>query len=309
MPIRIPDELPAVTDLRDENIFVMTSSRAQFQDIRPLKVLFLNLMPKKIETELQFLRLLSNTPLQVDIQLLRISHHESKNTPKAHLDAFYCDFDDIKEQNFDGLVITGAPLGLVEFQDVDYWPELDEIIRWSQTHVTSTLFVCWAVQAGLNTLYNIPKQTLPEKISGVYTHTTLMPHALLTRGFDGQFSAPHSRYAAFPEAMIRENTDLDILAASEEAGAYLFASKDKRQVYVTGHAEYDADTLAGEYQRDSDAGLDPAIPMNYFPDNDPSKTPVSSWRGHGHLLYANWLNYCVYQITPYDLSVMNPTAD
>lgn len=309
MPIRVPDELPAASILRNENVFVMTSSRAKVQEIRPLKVLILNLMPKKIETENQFLRLLSNSSLQLDIQLLRVDTRESKNTPVEHLDNFYCDFADIEHQNFDGLIVTGAPLGQVDFCDVAYWPQIERIIAWARHHVTSTMFVCWAVQAALNVLYNIKKETRQEKLSGVYAHHTLQPHALLTRGFDDTFLAPHSRYAAFPREMIVNHTDLELLAESDVAGAYLFASKDKRLVFVTGHAEYDALTLSGEYFRDLDAGLEPVLPLNYFPENNPDVTPTASWRSHGHLLFANWLNYYVYQITPYDLRQMNPTLE
>ncbi|RYC41356.1 homoserine O-acetyltransferase MetA [Pectobacterium zantedeschiae] len=309
MPIRVPDELPAVNFLRNENVFVMTSSRAKTQEIRPLKVLVLNLMPKKIETENQFLRLLSNSPLQIDIQLLRIDSRESKNTPTEHLNNFYCNFDDIQDENFDGLIVTGAPLGLVDFCDVVYWPQIARVIEWAKEHVTSTLFVCWAVQAALNILYDIPKMTRKEKLSGVYSHQTLQPHALLTRGFDETFLAPHSRYADFPADVIRQHTDLDILVESEQAGAYLFASKDKRLAFVTGHPEYDVLTLAGEFFRDCDAGLDPTVPVNYFPDDNPELAPKASWRSHGHLLFVNWLNYYVYQITPYDLRRMNPTLD
>ncbi|MFC3396844.1 homoserine O-acetyltransferase MetA [Brenneria rubrifaciens] len=309
MPIRVPDELPAVNFLRNENVFVMTSSRAKTQEIRPLKVLVLNLMPKKIETENQFLRLLSNSPLQIDIQLLRIDSRESKNTPTEHLDNFYCNFDDIQDENFDGLIVTGAPLGLIDFCDVVYWPQIERVIKWAKEHVTSTLFVCWAVQAALNILYGIPKMTRQEKLSGVYSHQTLQPHALLTRGFDETFLAPHSRYADFPTEVIRQHTDLDILVDSEQTGAYLFASKDKRLAFVTGHPEYEAHTLAGEYFRDCEAGLKPNVPANYFPDNNPDIAPKATWRSHGHLLFVNWLNYYVYQITPYDLRRMNPTLE
>ncbi len=265
MPIRVQDELPAVNFLRNENVFVMTTTRATTQEIRPLKVLILNLMPKKIETENQFLRLLSNSPLQVDIQLLRIDARESRNTPAEHLNNFYCNFDEICDQNFDGLIVTGAPLGLVEFNDVAYWPQIKQVLEWAKDHVTSTLFVCWAVQAALNILYGIPKQTRAEKISGVYEHHILHPHALLTRGFDDSFLAPHSRYADFPAGLIRDYTDLEILAETEEGDAYLFASKDKRIAFVTGHPEYDANTLASEYFRDVEAGLNPEVPHNYFP--------------------------------------------
>lgn len=309
MPIRVPDELPAVNFLRNENVFVMTSSRAKTQEIRPLKVLILNLMPKKIETENQFLRLLSNSPLQIDIQLLRIDSRESKNTPAEHLDNFYCNFEDIQDENFDGLIVTGAPLGLVDFCDVAYWPQIERVIDWAKNHVTSTLFVCWAVQAALNILYGIPKMTREVKLSGVYQHQTLQQHALLTRGFDETFLAPHSRYADFPADVIRQYTDLDILAESEQAGAYLFASRDKRVAFVTGHPEYDTLTLAGEYCRDNAAGLNPSIPLNYFPNDNPELTPKASWRSHGHLLFSNWLNYYVYQITPFDLRHMNPTLE
>lgn len=309
MPIRVPDELPAVNFLRQENVFVMTTSRAMHQEIRPLKVLILNLMPKKIETENQFLRLLSNSPLQVDIQLLRIDNRESRNTPQQHLNNFYCNFNDIREHNFDGLIVTGAPLGLVEFNDVAYWSQIRCILEWAHSHVTSTLFVCWAVQAALNILYGIPKQTRRDKLSGVYAHYLTHPHALLTRGFDDTFLAPHSRYADFASDLIREYTDLDIFAESEGKDAYLFASKDKRIAFVTGHPEYDAGTLAGEYFRDVDAGLVPQVPHNYFPDDDPTQPPRASWRSHGNLLFTNWLNYYVYQITPFDLRHMNPTQD
>ncbi|BDH47569.1 homoserine O-succinyltransferase [Salmonella enterica subsp. enterica serovar Choleraesuis] len=309
MPIRVPDELPAVNFLRQENVFVMTTSRASHQEIRPLKVLILNLMPKKIETENQFLRLLSNSALQLDIQLLRIDARESRNTPAEHLNAFYCNFADIQDQNFDGLIVTGAPLGLVEFDDVAYWPQIQRVLEWAKDHVTSTLCVCWAVQAALNVLYNIPKHTRKDKLSGVYEHHITQPHALLTRGFDDSFLAPHSRYADFPASVIREHTDLDILAESANGDAYLFASRDKRIAFVTGHPEYDAHTLASEYFRDCEAGLSPDVPWNYFPNNDPERAPRASWRSHGNLLFANWLNYYVYQITPYDLRQMNPTLD
>lgn len=309
MPIRVQDELPAVNFLRDENMFVMTTSRAANQAIRPLKVLILNLMPKKIETENQFLRLLSNSPLQIDIQLLRIDYRESKNTPAEHLDNFYCDFNEIKHKNFDGLIITGAPLGLVDFENVAYWDQIADVVSWAKEHVTSTLFVCWAVQAALNILYGIPKQTREIKLSGVYPHRTLQPLAHLTRGFDDSFFAPHSRYADFPLDTIRQYTDLDIFAASEQVGAYLMATRDKRMVFVTGHPEYDPQTLAEEYFRDLDAGLAPSVPLNYFPEDNPENLPIASWRSHGHLLFTNWLNYYVYQITPFDLKHMNPTLD
>ncbi len=309
MPIRVPDELPAVNFLRNENVFVMTSSRALVQNIRPLKILILNLMPKKIETENQFLRLLSNSPLQLDIQLLRIDNRESRNTPTEHLDTFYRNFADIRDENYDGLIVTGAPLGLVDFDDVAYWPQIQQVLHWAKDHVTSTLFVCWAVQAALNILYGLPKITREQKLSGVYQHSLVQPHALLTRGFDDQFLAPHSRYADFPTEIIREHTDLDLFAVSEETGAYLMASRDKRLVFVTGHPEYDSHTLADEYLRDIGAGIDSPLPYNYFPGNNCRLIPQASWRSHGHLLFSNWLNYYVYQITPYDLKHMTPTLD
>ncbi len=309
MPIKVPDELPAVNFLRNENVFVMTSSRAKIQEIRPLKMLLLNLMPKKIETENQFLRLLSNSPLQLDIQLLRIDNHQSRHTPAEHLNNFYCYFDDIQHDNFDGLIITGAPLGLIDFCDIVWWTQIERILHWAREHVTSTLFVCWAVQAALNILYGVPKQTRCVKLSGVFEHQILHPHALLTRGFDDIFLAPHSRYADFPSQLIREHTDLDIFAEAERAGVYLMASKDKRLVFVTGHPEYDALTLSAEYHRDCETGLNPQIPHCYFPDDNPERVPRASWRSHGNLLFSNWLNYCVYQITPYDLRHMNPTLE
>ncbi|OON41596.1 homoserine O-succinyltransferase [Izhakiella australiensis] len=309
MPIRVPDELPAVNFLRNENVFVMTSSRARMQEIRPLKVLLLNLMPKKIETENQFLRLLSNSPLQLDIQLLRIDNRETRNTPVEHLNTFYCNFEDIQEENYDGLIVTGAPLGLVDFSDVAYWPQIARVINWAKQHVTSTLFVCWAVQAALNILYGIPKQTRQDKLAGVFEHQILHPHALLTRGFDDTFLAPHSRYADFPTQLIRDYTDLEIFAEAEQVGSYLMGTKDKRMAFVTGHPEYDALTLSGEFYRDCEAGLNPQIPHNYFPQNNPQLPPRASWRSHGNLLFSNWLNYYVYQITPYDLRRMNPTLE
>ena len=300
MPIKIPDSLPANEILKAENIFVMTESRAVHQDIRPLHVLILNLMPKKIETETQILRKLSNTPLQIEVDLLRIDDHVSKNTPKAHIDTFYQDFDHVKDKYYDGLIITGAPLGKVPFEQVSFWVCLVLLIRWSKEHVTSTMFLCWAVQAALNVFYDIPKMTLPEKLSGVYLHNTSKIHEPLIRGFDDIFWAPHSRYAAFDIDVIKERTDLTILASSPEVGVYLAVSPDSKQVYVTGHSEYDAETLNNEYIRDVKAGLNPKIPVNYFTNDDPSTTPHSTWQSHGFLLFSNWLNYYVYQNTPYN---------
>ncbi|RDE22844.1 homoserine O-succinyltransferase [Motiliproteus coralliicola] len=301
MPIKIPDLLPAVDVLGSENIFVMTETRAMHQDIRPIKLIILNLMPKKIETENQLIRLLSNTPLQIDIELLRIDQRESKNTPAKHLNSFYRSFEQIKDNYYDGMIITGAPLGLTDFEDIVYWDRVEEVIHWTRDHVTSTMFLCWAVQAALKVLFDLPKQTRQQKLSGVYGHQILVQHDPLIRGFDDQFLVPQSRNAAFPVSFINNHTDLHLLASSEEAGAYLMASSDRRQVYVTGHPEYDAETLAQEYWRDKDAGLDPAVPLNYFPDDDPEAKPRNKWRSHANLLFANWLNYYVYQITPYEL--------
>ncbi|NAW85310.1 homoserine O-acetyltransferase MetA, partial [Photobacterium halotolerans] len=298
---KIPDQLPATDILRSENIFVMSAKRAASQEIRPLKVLLLNLMPKKIETETQFLRLLSNSPLQVDVELLRIDNRPTKNTPTEHLDTFYRQFEMVKHRNFDGLIVTGAPLGLVQFEDVLYWEEIQAILNWAKGHVTSTMYVCWAAQAGLKLMYDLPKRTRKEKLSGIYTHRVHNPHHPLLRGFDDTFWAPHSRYADFSPEFLSEHTDLDILATSDQAGVYLATTKDKRNVFVTGHPEYDAHTLHNEYMRDLGEGMEPKIPVNYYQDNDPDKPPVASWRSHGHLLFANWLNYCVYQQTPYDL--------
>lgn len=312
MPIKIPDQLPATEVLREENIFFMQESRATTQAIRPLKVIILNLMPKKIETETQFLRLLSNSPLQVDVELLRIDNRTSKNTPTEHLDTFYRQFEGIKDRNFDGLIITGAPLGLVQFEDVIYWDHLQTIMTWAKDHVTSSLYVCWAAQAGLKLLYDLPKRTRKEKLSGVYKHTNLDQHHPILRGFDDQFLAPHSRYADFSADYLKSHTDLDILATSKEAGVYLAATKDKRNVFVTGHPEYDSFTLHNEYVRDLGEGMEPTIPVNYYPNDNPNITPKATWRSHGHLLFSNWLNYCVYQQTPYDLehfSEQNFTRD
>lgn len=312
MPIKIPDKLPATDILRSENIFVMSEARAASQEIRPLRVLLLNLMPKKIETETQFMRLLSNSPLQVDVELLRIDNRPTKNTPTEHLDTFYRQFDTVKHRNYDGLIVTGAPLGLVQFEDVLYWEEIQAIMNWAREHVTSTMYVCWAAQAGLKLLYDLPKRTRKEKLSGVYFHQIHDCHHPVLRGFDDTFLAPHSRYADFSPDYLAEHTDLDILATSEQAGVYLAATKDKRNLFVTGHPEYDVSTLHNEYIRDVGEGMEPNIPVNYYPDNNPEKPPVASWRSHGHLLFSNWLNYCVYQQTPYDLdqfSVANFTRD
>lgn len=299
MPINIPNGLPAASVLTSEHVFVMTQDRAEHQDIRPLELLFLNLMPKKIVTEIQYMRKLSSTPIQVNIELLRIDHHVSKNTPQSHLDTFYKDFAEVKNRYFDGMIITGAPLDKTDFDDVTYWSKLQEILNWSTTHVTSTLFSCWGVAAALKHFYDIPLINREQKLSGVYWHKTTNTVNALTRGFDDYFLAPQSRFIDFPTHVIDSNTDLVILADSDEAGVFLACSRDKRQVYVTGHPEYDADTLADEYRRDLNAGLNPILPKNYFPHDDPSLQPRCTWRSHGALLFSNWVNY-IYQETPFD---------
>lgn len=302
MPIRIPDDLPAAATLKSENIFTMDETRASHQNIRPLRVLILNLMPKKIETETQLMRLLSNTPLQVDIELLRVDARASRNTPQAHLDKFYGDFERVKNKKWDGFIITGAPLGTVPFEEVYYWDKFTEILEWSRHNVTSTLFLCWAAQAAFKYLYGLDKVTRTNKLSGIYLHTTHHHHHPLVRGFDDQFWAPLSRFAEFDSQYILENSDLTVFADAPEAGIYLAASPDCRQVFITGHPEYDADTLNNEYLRDLGEGLDPTLPVNYYPNDNKNETPRATWRSHGNLLYSNWLNYCVYQVTPYDLS-------
>lgn len=302
MPIKIPKNLPAHDILTEENIFVMEDCRATSQDIRPLRLAVLNLMPTKITTETQIIRVLSNTPLQIDLTLLTMETHKSLNTPEEHMSTFYRKFSDIKDQRFDGLIITGAPVENLEFDDVDYWDELCEIMAWSKKNVYSTLHICWAAQAGLYYHYNIKKYPLPEKMSGVFSHRNLMPEHPLLRGFDEEFSAPHSRHTEVRRCDIEASGKLDILAESDEAGIYIVASKKRRLFYVTGHSEYDAETLALEYKRDLSRGLEPKLPRHYFPDDDPTKTPKNTWRAHAHLLFSNWLNYFVYQNTPYDLA-------
>lgn len=310
MPIKIPDSLPAANILRQENIFVMSQARAQSQNIRTLKVLLLNLMPRKIETETQFMRLLSNSPLQVEVELLRIDDRPSKNTPAEHLDTFYRQFQMIQDRNFDGMIVTGAPLGLVPFENVIYWGHLKNIMDWAKEHVTSTLYVCWAAQAALKLLYDLPRKTRKEKLSGVYLHQTnkKLSHNPILRGFDDTFLAPYSRYADFSSSDLIHFTDLDILATSDIAGVYLAATGDKRNLFVTGHPEYDSHTLHNEYIRDLAEDITTPIPVNYYPDNDPSNAPFVSWRSHGYLLFSNWLNYCVYQLTPFDLDHFSEAA-
>jgi homoserine O-succinyltransferase len=300
MPIRIPDSLPAREALDAENIFTMTEYRAFHQDIRPLKVLILNLMPTKIVTETQLLRKLSNTPLQIQVELLQTASYVGHYTDVSHLESFYTTFEQIKDNKYDGLIITGAPVENLEFEEVDYWPELCEIMAWSKTHVHSTFHICWGAQAGLFYHYGIPKRPLDKKLFGVFPHQVLKPNAPLFRGFDDVFYAPHSRYTEVWEADILR-AGLEVLARSEEAGVFLAKTEDSRQFFVTGHPEYDPDTLAKEYQRDRDKGLDIAVPAHYFPGDDPTKEPIVRWRSAAQLLYTNWLNYYVYQTTPYDV--------
>lgn len=293
MPIQVFDALPAIKSLKKENIFIMQKSHNTFKNFCFLKILILNLMPKKIETENQFLRILSHSPLNIDVQLLRIDKHIPKNTPIEHLNKFYCKFSDIQHQNFDGLIITGAPLGLIDFKDITFWPQITKLILWAQKHTNSILFICWAVQAGLQILYHIPKFTRTQKLTGIYQHKINNPHALLTKGFDEVFMAPHSRYSDFPKDLICYNTDLEILAESEEAGAYLFVSQDQRLIFITGHPEYDASTLSTEYHRDLHLGLKPTLPTHYFPNNNPKLLPKITWRSHAYLLFTNWIHYYI----------------
>lgn len=300
MPINIPDQLPAKEILESENIFVMGKRRALRQDIRALKIVLVNLMPTTIETETQILRMLSNTPLQAEVTFLHMASHDSAHTPKTHFDAFYKIFKDIKNQRFDGLIITGAPVEHLEFEQVDYWQELREIMRWSEKNVTSTMFLCWAAQAGLYFHYGIKKYPLKQKIFGVFPHRVINRESPLTRGFDETFFVPHSRHTAVKAADIKKVKDLEILVTSKEAGIHIVASKDGSKVYVMGHSEYDPCTLQKEYERDLNKGLPIKIPRNYFLGNNSSQPPVVNWRSHGFLLYLNWLNYFVYQTTPYN---------
>lgn len=304
MPIKIPNDLPAVQTLADENIFVMTETRAITQDIRPLKILLLNLMPKKIETETQISRILGNTPLQIELTLIRMKSHISLNTAQDHLLAFYSTFDDVRKEKFDGMIITGAPVELKEFEEVDYWEELCEIMEWSKTHVHSTLHICWGAQAGLYYHFGIKKKLMEKKLFGVYPHRADYALSMLLRGFDDVFYVPHSRYTYVERSDIEAIPELKILASSEKAGVHIVSTVGGRQFFVMGHAEYDPLTLDAEYRRDAAAGLDTAIPENYYPDDNPDNPPIVNWRSHGSLLYTNWLNYFVYQSTPYDLETL-----
>lgn len=301
MPIKISDSLPARAVLESENIFVMTEYRALHQDIRPLQVLILNLMPTKIVTEIQLMRKLANSPLQVDVDLMYTSSYSSRHTSLEHLSSFYTTFEEIKDKRYDGMIITGAPVENLDFEQVDYWPELSKIMEWSKTHVYSTLHICWGAYAGLYYHYGIQKHNTLHKIFGVFQHQVLDSTQPLFRGFDDVFMAPHSRNTEVLEADIRSCADLELLSISQEAGVFAAATPDKRQIFVCGHLEYDADTLSSEYFRDKNKGLEIAVPENYFPGDDPTQAPIVTWRAHGQLFYSNWLNYYVYQATPYDL--------
>ncbi len=300
MPIQIPNDLPAAETLQRENIFVMTHTRAVTQDIRPLEIVLLNLMPTKIATETQLSRLLGNTPLQVHLELMHTTSHQSKNVTPEHLLTFYKTFDELKDRKFDGMVITGAPVEQMPFEEVDYWPELCRIMEWSKTNVHSTFHICWGAQAGLYYHYGVPKRELPEKLFGVYPHQADYKRSILLRGFDDTFWVPHSRHTTVDRADVLA-AGLKLLASSPQAGVYAMMSKEGRQIFITGHAEYDPETLALEYRRDKDLGLPIHVPENYFPMDDDTQPPLVRWRGHANLLFSNWLNYFVYQTTPYDI--------
>lgn len=301
MPIKIQDDLPAKSILEDEHIFVMTETRALSQDIRPLKIVILNLMPTKIETETQILRRLSNTPLQIEITLLQTSTHVAKNVSEEHMIAFYQNFDQIRDENYDGMIITGAPVEMLPYEEVEYWDELCEIMEWTKTHVHSTFHICWGAQAALYYHYGIPKYILDKKVSGVFAHTLLNRKSRLFRGFDDTFYVPHSRHTEVRAEDIEKVPELRIMAASEEAGVYVVGSTDDSKFFVMGHSEYDVDTLSKEYFRDVNKGMNPEVPQHYFPDDDPTKPPFMNWRAHSQWLYSNWMNYFVYQTTPYEL--------
>ena len=302
MPIKIQSDLPAKAELEEENIFVMDENRAISQNIRPLEIIVLNLMPIKQDTELQLLRGLSNTPLQIDVTFLQMSSHVSKNTSASHIKKFYQTFEEIKNNNYDGMIITGAPVEKLEFEEVNYWDELITVMEWSKKHVTSTIHICWGAQAGLYYHYGIKKELLPKKLSGVYKHRVMNRKEPLVRGFDDVFMAPHSRYTQASRQQILDNPRLKVLADSDEAGIYIVLGDGGKEIFVMGHPEYDRLTLDQEYKRDIDKGIEPDLPVNYYPDDDCNRKPLLSWRSHANNLYTNWLNYCVYQITPYDLN-------
>jgi len=304
MPIKIPDHLPAVDVLHQENIFVMTRGRAISQDIRPLQILLVNLMPKKIQTEVQFSRLLGNTSLQIELELVAPRSHAPQNTPPEHLQAFYKTFDEVQDRNFDGCIITGAPVEHLPFEEVDYWEELCGLMDWTRKHVHSTFHICWGAQAGLYHHFGVPKQPLEQKLFGVFPHQVEYRRSILFRGFDDTFSVPHSRHTTVRREDVEKVPELQILSSSPEAGVYVIYAKEHKQFFVTGHSEYDANTLDLEYRRDLTAGKPISLPKNYYPDDDPSRAPLVTWRAHANLLFCNWLNYFVYQTTPYDLSMI-----
>ena len=309
MPIKIPNDLPAVDVLHRENIFVMTQGRAVSQDIRPLQILLVNLMPKKIQTEVQFSRLLGNTALQIELELAAPASHQSSNTPSEHLQAFYKSFEEVMDRNYDGCIITGAPVEHLPFEEVDYWPELCRLMDWTKKHVHSTFHICWGAQAGLYHHFGIPKIGLPEKLFGVYPHRADYKNSILFRGFDDTFYVPHSRHTTVRREDVEATPGLQVLASSPEAGVYAVYAKKHKQIFITGHSEYDADTLEQEYLRDVAAGKPIRVPEHYYPGDDPSKPPLVSWRAHANLLFCNWLNYFVYQTTPYDLAMIPEGAE
>ena len=302
MPLTLPSRLPAIELLKKENIFVMDDKRARGQDIRPLRIVILNLMPVKITTETDLIRLLSNSPLQLEVEFMKIKSHTPKNTPIEHLMAFYRDFEVIAREKYDGMIITGAPIEHLPFDEVKYWPEMEQIFAWARENVTSTLFICWAAQAGLHYYYGIPKYPLEKKLSGVYKHRVLEPSCPIFRGFDDEFFVPHSRYTTLHKEDILSDSRLTLLSESDEAGVYMVMARQGREFFITGHSEYAPNTLHNEYVRDVKKGISPALPCHYYPDNDPSRPPVVRWRSHANLLFSNWLNYYVYQETPYDIS-------
>ncbi len=302
MPLRLPDKLPAIDLLKDENIFVLNDSRANSQDIRPLRIVILNLMPLKITTETDLVRILSNSPLQLEICLMKVKAHTSKNTPVEHMQAFYRDFELMREEKFDGMIITGAPVEHLEYEDVTYWEEISEIFSWARTHVTSTLYICWAAQAGLYYHYGVPKYPLPEKMFGIFPQKLLTPALPIFRGFDDFFNMPHSRHTELRREDILKVPELTLIAEGEESGVGIVMARGGREFFITGHSEYSPYTLDTEYKRDLGKGLPIHKPFNYYKDNDPSQPPLVTWRGHGNLLFSNWLNYYVYQETPYDIN-------
>ncbi len=304
MPIKIPDNLPAAKILAGENIFVMDEKRAMSQDIRPLQIGILNLMPNKITTETQLSRLLGNTPLQVEVELIQVSTHKAKNVSEEHMLKFYKTFSEIKSRKFDGFIITGAPVEKMDYHEVNYWEELCEIMEWTKTNVHSTFHICWGAQAALYYHYGIEKHLLPEKLSGVYAHRVVHKNPILLRGFDDEFFVPHSRHTTIDIEDVKKHPEIKILAVSDKAGLYAAATDEGRQIFITGHSEYDKYTLSDEYFRDKNAGMNPRVPENYFPDDDVTKEPIVKWRSHANLIYSNWLNYFVYQNTPYDISAI-----